>query len=210
VFLHRLPFTFKIYYTDKNEEVKENTYSEFEANEKSENYRESLGIIRRKSLDLRVIENVEERISKENKQISTENVSQKTKENREYLYTSKLATSIPLKLSIEIDRKFNVEKLIEKLRSLEDLNLEKESKYTELIIYDYKEILNKKLLVDECFQHNQTIQVYEVLTSAGIDKLFDYRKEELHNSVKLNDLALLHFNKGIASYEPYNKQGIAL
>lgn len=55
IILHRLPFTFKVYY---NELINmSNEYSNIEAKEKSGNERECLGLIRRKSLDVYLSEN---------------------------------------------------------------------------------------------------------------------------------------------------------
>ena len=105
-------------------------------------------------------------------------------------YTSKLATSIPLKLIVEIDRKQIVEKLVEMILSYEDLCLEKVSKYTEFIVFDYKYIINKKLQIDECFQHNQIVHVYELLNSSGISRLFNFKNEQEAKIIKLNELAL--------------------
>ncbi len=219
VILHRLPFTTKIYYNEFN---KNNIYQELKSSENHYNLREYLGTIRKKSLDIRLTEIHEneeenstpsnynaEKIMENNKQLLMNGISN-SNSGINYFYTSKLATSIPLKLNIEIDRKLTVDKLIEHIRSFDDLCLEKDEKYTELLIYDLREFDTQNLQIDECFQNNQTIHVYELLNSAGINQLFDYKYEEEKPLIKLNELAFLHFNKGINTTEPYTKQGIYL
>lgn len=211
IILHRLPFTFKVYYKEVIEDSNGSEYNALLSNGNGENYRESLGLIRRKSLDFRLNESIDELIQNRDQQkedlIRCENVFMKPKEKKDYLYTSKLATSIPLKISLEVDRKITVEAMMEKIRSLEDICLEKFPKFTELLIFEYREVINKKLLVDECFQNNQTIHVHEVLNSIGIDQLFNY-KADLSQAIKFNELTAIHYNKGISTSEPYIKQGI--
>ena len=36
--------------------------------------------------------------------------------------------------------------------------------------------VDKNLKVDDCFQHNQIIFIYELLNSGGINKLFNYKE----------------------------------
>lgn len=214
IILHRLPFTFKIYYNDL--ENKSEKYFKMKENEMPKNERENLNMIRRKSLDLSLYENNENEGTtvntfnddqKENNKLVKLLNGQNLSVNHTYFYTSKLTTSIPLKLLIEIDRKQTVESLIEMVKSFDDLFLDKIGKFTEYIVYDYKEIINKKFQIDECFQHNQTIHIFELLNTSGISRLFNYEKdEEEAKLVKLNELALIHFNKNISYNEPY-KQG---
>jgi len=94
-------------------------------------------------------------------------------------YTSRLVTSIPIKISIEFDRKANVQSIIDALKNMEELELEKTSFYTNLILVGHNlNFINIENKIDECFQNNQTIDIYEFLNHNGYNEIIWQSKNQ--------------------------------
>jgi len=103
-------------------------------------------------------------------------------------------TSIPVKISIEFDRKAKVQSIIDAIKNLKELELEKNNFYTYLILLGYNlNFIDTELKIDECFQNNQTIDIYEFLNHNGLNEIIwnNNSKNEINydnNSQKSNNL----------------------
>ena len=92
--------------------------------------------------------------------------------NEEKSYTSRLVTSIPIKITLELERKAKVGSIIDIIKNMDELELEKLNDYTNLILMDQcMSFIDTELKIDECFQNNQTIDIYEILNSTGIHEI---------------------------------------
>ena len=90
------------------------------------------------------------------------------------IISNPLNLNIPLKLRIEIERNKKVEEMIEILKKMDELKLEKNSQYTEFIIIGNNKIIKLDSLIDETFLNFETIYIYELLNYEGIKKIFGY------------------------------------
>lgn len=87
-------------------------------------------------------------------------------------YTSRLVTSIPIKISMEFDRKATVKSIIDAVKNMDELELEKTSYYTNLILIGYNlNFIDTDNKIDECFQNNQTVDIYEFLNFNGLNEI---------------------------------------
>jgi uncharacterized UBP type Zn finger protein len=220
VVLHRLPFTFKLYY-DKIELKSKSIFPN--------NKRTQLLAMRRQSLELSFEldtymqkEMNDSQISEKTKILNISNVRLNSIRNKldndiekkeisskqtsffqlntnhinhkfDDYYTSKLTISIPIKMCIEINKKSKIGKIKEILKSMKDLELEEASEFTEFLILNFdNKVVFEDLLVDECFQNNQTIHIYEVLNYKGLCKIFSYQQ---NNYIQLNKACINYYNK---------------
>lgn len=167
VILHRIPFIFKTYYnldTDKTEVE--------DSNLKNMDIRQSLMKLRRASFD---------------EYSDTDQTDVSNKDTGTGIYTSRLSTSLPIRIILEIDRKSKVDKIIEELKNINELELEGSQKdgenvpMTSFVVMTSKEgsFIDQDLKIDECFQNNQLIFVYELLNTNGIQNY-------LHNKTDIN------------------------
>lgn len=222
VVLHRLPFTFKLYY-DKIELKNKSILSK--------NKRTQLLALRRQSLELSFeldnylqkemndsqfsektkilnisnvrLNSIMNKLDKENDKKEMEKSSKhtsffqlNTNQNNNKVddfYTSKLTISIPIKISIEINKKSKISKIKEMLKSMKDLELEEASEFSEFLILNFdNKIVFEDLLVDECFQNNQIVNIFEVLNYKGLCKIFSYNQ---NNYIPLNKSCINYYNK---------------
>lgn len=158
IILHRLPFKYKVYYKEMHNALDEN---------KNQNQ----------------IVNVLSTI-KDNLIDNTININN----DKEKLYLSPLATSIPLKLSLTLKQKDKLSTVVSKLRSMIDLDLEQYNELntsssmsddfinvfsTTFILfneqYDAFLDINKDITSNCC--NGDTLHVYELLNSKGINLL---------------------------------------
>jgi hypothetical protein len=150
IILHRIPFVFKMYYLDicNNKELQSES-----------DVRDSMTRLRKESID------------KHAEYSNGESCELYAKQSGDKFYAFRSSTSIPIKVVIEIDRKNKVSKIIECLKDIKELELEKDSKLTEFVIMTSESVfIDKELTIDESFQPYQTITVYELLNSNGIYK----------------------------------------
>ena len=97
------------------------------------------------------------------------------------VYASRLSTSIPLRIILEVECKSKLEKIIESLKKIKELELELENNkdntmsLTSYAISSLYEpyFYDLDLKIDECFQNDQTINVYELINTNGLNKLLD-------------------------------------
>ncbi len=114
---------------------------------------------------------------------------------------SRLTCSIPLRLVIEFDRNKKVESIIDYLiTEMKSLELEREQKYTMFFMgtsfngkIDF--ISDRNMKIDDCFQNQQVIHIYEVLNTLGVNKLFKYSNEsDLASHVNSKNVITLYIN----------------
>lgn len=195
--LFRLPFTQKVYFINNenmnsiNTNVSNQLIFSNNSNASKNNQielsntnttREKLKMIRKASLNVSDIEVTLD--LKENNQ------DQKTeiKDNKKFLltsqnfkssiYSSKLSLSVPVKICLEVSREDKVNSIINYLRDIDDLGLEKGSKLTEIIFFPSSlnpnnNIINYNSSINDILQHGEEISAYEVLSTQGIQKLLN-------------------------------------
>ena len=91
-----------------------------------------------------------------------------------------LNLNIPLRLRIEVNRKEKCSSIIDKLKCMSDLNIEKKYNFTELIMISQGKYINEDLLIDETLGNLNVVFIYELLNIKGIINIYDY--EELENT----------------------------
>jgi ubiquitin C-terminal hydrolase len=215
VVFFRLPFTYKAYYMDRF--VDKSLYGNYDSTYTGElNVRKSLNNLRKESFEVNEISNQEDfELNEMTLKMKSDAITDTSQNLCENLYTSKLTTSIPLKIILNVDRKSKVEKVISMLKKIKELELEKsdciseipddgedkgnitESKfcnpniknfqkqnltnstsqqyYTTYVIMSGSDgtFIDQDLKIDECFQNNQLIYVYELLNTNGINKIIN-------------------------------------
>ena len=110
--------------------------------------------------------------------------------NQEDAISNPLMSNIPLHIKIEIDKNKKCKEIIDILKNMEELNLDKDESFTEFIIFDEEHlIIDGEQIIDNRIFPLKEIFVYELLSSKGIQKIFGY--DDLINNgenvVKLND-----------------------
>ena len=178
IVLYRLPFTLKPYYNVNNK------------NFSSSSLRKSLQKIKINSIGIYADEsdlstasigdNNKENNDFEYEQFNTLYVEKTRERNKIYnkkenMTSNALNINIPIKIRIEVERKEKCSKIIEILKSMDELELEKNSNYTYLIIVFNGNYINDSLQIDDCFLSYQSISVYEILNYNGIKKVFNYK-----------------------------------
>jgi len=119
-----------------------------------------------------------------------------TKLPEEKSYTSRLVTSIPVRISIEFDRKAKVQTIIDNIKNLKELELEKNSFYTNLILLGNNlNFINPELKIDECFQNNQTVDIYEFLNYNGLNEII--WKNDLSNEINLKSKNIHNISQNV-------------
>ena len=216
VILHRLPFTFKIYYNKIQH--KNNNFI-------SSDMRNQLVAIRKKSLEMSIDLDTflndanESQLSEKSKivnmqrlsTVKTNNEKETDRKDKSYnllqvnssynlnkikleeFYTSNLSITIPIKISLEINKKNKVGKIIDIIKKRRELELEENLIYTNFLILNREnKFVFDDLLIDECFQNNQVLNIFEVLNYNGLCKLFNYQQIEF---TPLNKDCINYFNK---------------
>lgn len=117
--------------------------------------------------------------------------------NEEKSYTSRLVTSIPIKITMEFDRKAKVQSIIDTIKSMKEFELEQDSKFTNLILIGQGlEFFTTDLKIDECLQNDQTIHIYEFLNSRGLEEIIWGNKKQCLN----NEGADKNFNNSCSTF----------
>ena len=99
-----------------------------------------------------------------------------------------LMFNIPLHIKIEIDKNKKCKDIIEELKNMEELHLDKEEKYSEFIMFDedYLVIDLEQIIENKIFPLKE-IYIYELLSSIGVQKVFGYN-DLIENEGKINKL----------------------
>ena len=106
-------------------------------------------------------------------ELVNKNKPDKMKQKNEII-SNPLNLNIPLKLRIEIERNKKASEIIEILKKMDELKLEKNQQYTEFIILGNNKYVKMDSLIDETFLNMETIYIYELLNYEGIKKIFGY------------------------------------
>ena len=115
----------------------------------------------------------------------------KALKNQEDGISNPLMSNIPLHIKIEIDKNKKCTDIIDYLKNMEELNLDKEESFTEFIIFDEEHfIIDKDQIIENRIFPSKEIFIYELLSSKGIQKIFGYDNliNDGENIIKLNDV----------------------
>ena len=105
---------------------------------------------------------------------------------KDIVIASLLNLNIPLRIKVDINRGKKCEDIIMYLKSLEELNLEKNDKYVEYVIISNDNFIKGDLLVDDAFLDYQKVFIYEILNSEGVKYIFNYNNNSKTNILYLN------------------------
>ena len=106
---------------------------------------------------------------------------------KDELISNALNLNIPIKLRIEIERNKKCKEIIEVLKEMNELELDKDSKYTEFVMISKNKYIKEEAIIDETFLSFEQLYVYELLNYEGIKKVFGYED--------INNCAALQLNK---------------
>ena len=108
------------------------------------------------------------------------------KNEKTEVINSNLNLNIPLKLKLEIGRKEKCSAIIDKLKNISDLNIEKCFKFTEFIMVSQGKIIDENFITDSTFTNLNVVNVYEIINYDGIRNIFDYEENKDWNVLELN------------------------
>ena len=107
---------------------------------------------------------------------NTITTEKKSEENE--ITNNLLNLNIPLRLIIEVNRKEKCSSIIDKLKLMPDLNIEKKYDFTEFIMISKGKYINEELKIDETFSNFNIVFVYELLNINGIINICNYKEKE--------------------------------
>jgi hypothetical protein len=113
-----------------------------------------------------------------------------------------------LKLKLEISRKEKCLSIINKLKCMSDLNIEKNYYFTEFIMISKGKYINEDLLIDETFSNFNTVFVYELLNSKGIINIFNYQELDKAKILSLKKQEVNYYNKEKEEDKPFRRLSI--
>ena len=126
-------------------------------------------------------------------------------ENTNAVFNNLLNLNIPLKLKLEISRKEKCISIINKLKCMTDLNIEKNYYFTEFIMISKGKYINEDLLIDETFSNYNTVFVYELLNYKGIINIFDYQELSKAKILSLKKQEVNYYNKEKEADKPFKR-----
>ena len=89
-----------------------------------------------------------------------------------------LNLNIPLRLKIDVNRKEKCSSIIDKLKCMSDINIEKHYNFTEFIMISKGKYINEDLKIDEALSNNNIVFVYELLNFNGIINICNYEDKK--------------------------------
>lgn len=88
---------------------------------------------------------------------------------------------------MEFDRKAKVQSIIDAVKDMKELELEKTNFYTNLILIGYNSnFIDTEYKIDECLQNNQTVDIYELLNFNGLNEIIWKSKKDIENYTNSN------------------------
>ena len=105
-----------------------------------------------------------------------------------------LNLNIPLKLKLEIGRKEKCIAIIEKLKCITDLNIEKHYNYTEFVMFSQGKYISEDFIADSTFTNFNVVNVYEIINFDGMRNIFNYEENMEWNVWELNKQKLSENN----------------
>ena len=106
------------------------------------------------------------------------NINENKNKGQNEVINNLLNLNIPLKLRIEINRKEKCSSIIDKLKCMNDINIEKNYDFTEFIMISKGKFINEDLIIDETFSNLNIVYVYELLNYKGIINIYDYEEKQ--------------------------------
>ena len=124
----------------------------------------------------------------------TRNVTSKTniseisfdKNEKAEVINNNLNLNIPLKLKMEIGRKEKCSAIIDKLKNMSDLNIEKHFGFTEFVMISQGNLINEDFIVDSTFTNFNIVHIYELINFDGIRNIFCYDENKKWKVLELN------------------------
>ena len=143
------------------------------------------------------LDNINKKINKKNEINSNSNIDSSTIYKDE-LISNPLNLNIPIKLRIEIERNKKCKEIIKVLKGMEELELEENSKYTELLMISKNRYIKEDAIIDETILSFEQLNVYELLNYEGIKKVFGYedigsfkalplKMQDVQNMIDINE-----------------------
>ena len=172
IILFRLPYTLR---------------KKFNLNQNDFNLNE--GIVISKKLT----KNIRKSTSKTNN-VSLSEISFEKNEKADTI-NSYLNLNIPVKLKMEIGRKEKCSTIIDKLKCIDDLNIEKHYNFTEFIMISQGKYISEDYIADSTFTNFNVVNVYEIINFEGIENIFGYEEYKNMNAMKLNEQKIENNNK---------------
>ena len=139
------------------------------------------------NLNTLYIENLNNINQKINKRNEINNLINDSSASKDELISNALNLNIPIKLRIEMERNKKCKEIINVLKEMKELELDKDSRYTEFIMYSKNKYIKEESIIDETFLSFEQLYVYELLNYEGIKKVFGY--DDIKN------IAALQLNK---------------
>ena len=108
---------------------------------------------------------------------------------------SNLNLNIPLRLKLEIGRKEKCSSIIDKLKNISDLNIEKCFNFTEFIMISQGKFIDENFIADSTFTNFNVVNVYEIINYDGIRNIFNYEENKDWKVLELNKQKIIYDNQ---------------
>ena len=131
------------------------------------------------------LDNINTNINKKKELISNSNIDSSVIYKDE-LISNPLNLNIPIKLKIEIERNKKCKDIIKVLKGMKELELEENSKYTEILMISKNKYINEDSVIDETLLSFEQLYIYELLNYEGIKKVFGYEDIRNFKALPLN------------------------
>ena len=161
-----------------------------------ENGKNSTNLYSNESINVKKRNKKDKKYKIDNFNLSTDentlNVEKNNSQNE--VINSLLNLNIPLKLKIEVDRKEKCSSIIDKLKCMKDLNIEKNYNLTEFIMISKGKYINEDLIIDETLTDLNIVYIYELLNCKGLTYLYGYEENLNSKILSLKD-QVIKYNK---------------
>lgn len=139
---------------------------------------------------------------------------------KDEIISNALNLNIPIKLRLEIERNKKCGQIIEILKEMKELSLEKNSKYTEFLMISKNKYIKDDSVIDDTFLSYEQVYIYELLNYEGIKKVFGYDdiinykalkldKQDVQNMLYVNDEEY-ESNGNLTLFSDYGKDSTSL
>ena len=177
IILFRLPFSLRNFYLDRL--IEEN--NDFEISADTNRSGGEITINKKR----KYLKNEKNNLNNDPKKIIKASLEKNKNNNGEI--NNLLNSNFPLKLRMEVNRKEKCSTIIDKLKCMPDLDLEKNEKFIEIIMTSNGKYINEDLIIDETLINLNRVFVYELLNYKGLINIFDYHKLEKEKILPLKN-----------------------
>ena len=174
IILFRLPYSLRNFDLDKISEEDNDNDNDYDVGNSADTNRSGDDITISNKIKLK---KEKSNLSNDKNKISNIN-KEKNKNQNEEINNNLLNSNIPLKIRMEVSRKEKCSTIIDKLKCMSDLNLEKNDRFIEIIMTSNGKYINENLIIDETLDNFNRVFVYELLNYKGIINIFDYNELE--------------------------------